>query len=127
MPKRTATEQLLENLNRLLQVHGISQAELARRARMTQRTVNHTFRSVEEGHSPTLTTIEKLARSFDLSVAELLSPDLKVDQSFHRGEMRILSRQLARLVDSFLAASPQGRLELLRVAEEEAIRGQRED
>jgi transcriptional regulator with XRE-family HTH domain len=121
MAKR-ATDQLLENLNALLAAHGISQAELARRARMSQTTVSGLFRGLENGSSPRLETIEDVARGFGVSVLQLMSPGLKIAEPETASSLRVLSKQLGRLTEDFLSSDDTGRQEILRMAEGQASR-----
>lgn len=118
MPKNSSLNALLENLNSLLRAQGISRAELARRARMPQTTVNRVFNALEDRISPTLETLEGLSRGFRVPLASLLSGAPLPASSTPQDSPRSLSRQLARLTEDFLLSDADGRAEILRKADE---------
>ena len=115
---KSLLETLLMNLNALLQAQGISQAELARRARMPQRTVNRVFNALEDRMSPGLETLEGIARGLGVPIASLLSGEIEITQQSHAESPRLLSRQIGRLTEDFLLSDTEGRKEILRKAEE---------
>jgi transcriptional regulator with XRE-family HTH domain len=68
--------------------------------------------------SPTLETVELLARALGLSISDLLSdesPKIEPPSPSSR-----VARELGRVVEDFLVASPQGRRRIAKVAAEEA-------
>jgi len=124
--RRSAIQSLLENLRAALQSQGISQAELARRARIPQTTLNRIFHSLEHGVSPTLETVDRLAHGLKVSAAELLTDGVS-SRLTSTDSPYLVARQIARLTEDFLLSSEVGRKEILRVAEDSAARNANEE
>ncbi len=122
MPKNAALETLIENLNALLRAQNISRAELARRARMQQTTVNRVFNALEDQLSPTLETLEGLSRGLRVPLSSLLSGAPLPESPTPQESPRSFSRQLARLTEDFLLSDSEGRKEILTKADECATR-----
>ena len=117
-----STDRLVSNLNVLLRTLNISQAELARRARIPQTTLNRIFHSKDNPFSPNLRTLDSLARGLKVSIAELFGSEPGEIEGHITDLPRMVSRQVARLVKDFLLANGGDRTEILRFAEDRANR-----
>lgn len=131
---RTASEVFVENLLALVNAHGLSQAELARRARTPLSTINRVFHWHENRVAMSLETIESIARGLQVPVATLLTergsahappPYAVLASPVSRLRGRQIARQVGRLTEDFLQCCDEGRQEVLRVAEECAARADR--
>jgi transcriptional regulator with XRE-family HTH domain len=119
---RTVAEILLANLDSLAQAQGLSQSALAKRAGVSQKTVNNLFNSLENGISPTLDTLDAVSRALRVSVADLLAGTSIPPVGAPIGEPHLLARQIARLAEDFLLSSEDGRRDILKLADECANR-----
>lgn len=102
-----------KNLQRLMDHHGLSQNELAKRSGVGQRTLSTLLdqkRPLEM--NPRSTTIQQLAEYFDVPSWILLIPDLPLDL--------LTDKRLAQLVERYRDSGNQGRESIDRVAEMEA-------
>ncbi len=69
MDRKTSARKLGSNIKKLRLDKGMSQGDLCKQIRADRSYVSH----LENGNkNPTLATIEKLARAFSVSIAELL-------------------------------------------------------
>lgn len=113
---------LLSNLNALSEATGYSQTEVARQSGLAQKTVNNLFRSLETGTSPKLETIEQLAKAFNITVAELLSPKMIAIEPVQYTVTNTLPKTLGRLIEDFLQSDKKGQKEILFTAQAESER-----
>lgn len=104
---QTPLDTLADNVNALLKRDGLSQRELAGRARIKDpKNISNLCRGA---HSPKLDTIEKIAKVFGLEAADLLQPG-----AANRAPTRGGSQRLMTL---YAAASEPGRAAIMQVAE----------
>ena len=106
---RSAQQTLSENLRYLLKRNGWSEAELARRSGVSQKTVNN---AVNMTKSTKIETAEALAKPFGLESWHLTLPDLPSD--IESGGM------MTSLIKSYLMSSDDSRLHIVAIAEREA-------
>lgn len=125
MPQPSALDTLLKNLHALLEAQGISQAELARRARMPQTTVSRVFKALEDRVSPRLDTMESMARGLRVPLEALLSGGPVPQPSEQISSPHTLARQLARLTEDFMLSDESGRREILANADDCANKASR--
>ena len=104
LPRRV----LARNLRHLMRLQGISETELAKKAKISQKSVNNI---VNEVHSPKLDIVESLAAVFGLNAWHLIMPNLPEDL--------ILSPTISKLFDSYTKATPEGRQLIDMIAERE--------
>lgn len=117
----TSSAALLQNLTALLERHGLSQAEFARRSGVPATTLNRVINDLEGGLSPRLDTVEAIAQGFGLTVGDLLSGAVP-EGGTPADPPHNLARQLSRLVEDFVVCDAAGRIAVLRAAEENAAR-----
>ena len=67
---------LVANIKALLVARGISQTQLAKRARVGQKTVNNLMNLLS---APTIDTVSRLADALDVHIWELVSPSLSAE------------------------------------------------
>jgi transcriptional regulator with XRE-family HTH domain len=103
---------LARNLQRLMDHHELSQAQLGKKSGVGQRTLS-TLLDVEHPLeiNPRSTTIDQLATYFGIPSWQLLVPNLSIDL--------LLSNRLAELITNYTNASDQGRKTIDRIAESE--------
>lgn len=103
---------LRDNVARLMAASGDSQAAVAARGLISQRSVGNvlTYGKTHETE-PTLRTVDGLAKAFDLPTWLLFVPDCPIDL--------LSSNTLAKLINLFAAAPEDGRDMIFRVAESE--------
>lgn len=107
--KLTTTEAVAKNLRRLMDVHGLTQAQVAKRAGVSQRHISNILNAVQE---PGIEKINKIARAFGLHGWQLQMPNLPEDL--------LLGDVVTRVMDALTQASPDGREMIGRLAEREA-------
>lgn len=107
-----AIKGLADNVRRLMEIDGLSQQKLAKRAGLAQRTVSDLLSyGRTSSKSPTLSTIEKIAASFDVPTWLIQVPHLPDDL--------LRSHRLSRLVENYVEAPERGRENVDRIAESE--------
>lgn len=103
---------LASNLHRLMDHHKLSQAELARKSGVGQRTLSTLLDTANILEiNPRSTTIEQLATFFQIPSWQLLIPDLPLEL--------LMSQRLSRLVENYRDAPEEGRANIHRIAESE--------
>ena len=115
----SASKTLRENLLRVIETEGISQSELARRTGTQARAINRLVGDTGGLHSPTLETLEQLAKGLQVSVSELLAPGFKPQSTRSAVEPDtppLVVKQLSRLLEDFLACDADGRKQILALA-----------
>lgn len=125
MPQPSALDTLLKNLHAVLEAQGISQAELARRARMPQTTVSRVFKALEDRVSPRLDTLESIARGLRVPLEALLVGGPAPQPSEQTASPHSLARQLGRLTEDFMLSDEIGRREILAKANDCANKASR--
>lgn len=103
-------ETLARNVRTLMRANQMSERDLASKAKVAQKTVNNILNQTK---SPTLETVDKIARVFGLNLWHLIMPDLP-------DELLKPNSSIAKLYTSYRDASPEGRNMIDRVAEREA-------
>jgi transcriptional regulator with XRE-family HTH domain len=122
---KTSSEALLRNLTGLLASHGITQAEFARRAGVPATTLNRVVNELESGLSPRLETVESIAKGFGITVSALLAGEELPAGAHLAATPNAVARQLSRLVEDFLYSDEDGKMEVLRAAEQAAAAAER--
>lgn len=103
---------LAENVRRLVDASGDSQAVIAKRGGISQRNVGNVYNyGLTHDTSPTLRTVAGLAKAFEVPVWMLFLPDMPLEGA--------LGRQLATLVETFGQLPAEPRQNVLRVADAE--------
>jgi len=101
LPRATSAA-IAANLKALMDIKGLSQAELARQAGIAQRTISTLLDTSDPTASnPRSKTLDQLAAYFGMPTWQLLIPNLPIDV--------LLSKGLARLVHGYRDASPTDR------------------
>ncbi len=104
---------LADNLRRLMDAGGDSQMEVAKRGGLAQRSVSNVLTyGVKHDTSPTVRTVDGLARAFKLHTWLLFLPHLSVELA--------KSGELEDLLTAYLHSSDEGRRNIKRIADGEA-------
>lgn len=106
-------ETLARNLQFLMDLHGYTEAVVAKRADVSQKSVNNLL---HQRHPPNLEVVDKVAGAFGLNLWQIILPNLPRDVTREGGT-------LAKLVDSYLEANNEGQKLVLQLAEREAKYG----
>jgi len=123
---RSTTEILLSNLDKLSKHTGLSQTEIARRCGLAQKTVNNLYRSAISEASPKIDTIDKIAKTFNLTAAELLSPDMAIAGPVKKVTIsNALPKTLGSLIEDFLQLDAMGQASVVNTTKREYERTQR--
>lgn len=113
MARRTPPrDSLIRNIDYLMRAEKLSEAALAKRSGIAQKTINNIRNGIS---APTLDTIEALAAAFNLSGWHIIMPGLP--------EELIAGKSIERLCRAYVAASEKGRSYIDHVAEREATYG----
>lgn len=107
--KKTTTQALSDNLRMLMERTEMSQAELAKKSGVSQRTISNILAGT---HEPGIEIVDKIARVFGLEGWKLQMRDLPPD---------LLGNDMVEQTLGALAqANPAGREMIVRLAEREA-------
>lgn len=106
-----AVEQLQKHVRALMKAEGWSQADLARRAKVSPKTISN---MVNAKHSSQIGNIAKVASVWNLAAWQLLSPA-------NPDDLRA-GKPLDKLLQNYVSASERGQEAIDRVAETEADR-----
>ena len=100
------------NLQRLMDHHGLSQAELARKTGVGQSTLSKLL-NIEDpsAMNPRSSTVEQLADFFDVPGWQLMVPDMPLEL--------LLSKRFTKLIENYRDAPEAGRTQVERIAESE--------
>lgn len=103
---------LAHNLQRLMDHHGLSQAELGRKSGIGQRTIS-TLLDLQNPSAinPRASTLEQLADYFGIPGWQLLVPDMPLEL--------LLSKRFTKLIENYRDAPDSGRAQVERIAESE--------
>jgi transcriptional regulator with XRE-family HTH domain len=107
--KLTTTEAVAKNLRRLMEMRGLTQPQLAKKAGVAQRTISNILSASNE---PGIEKINKIARVFGLQGWQLQMPNLPDDM--------LTDGRVTRVIDALTRATPEGREMIERLAEREA-------
>jgi transcriptional regulator with XRE-family HTH domain len=121
---RSTIEILLNNLDKISKHSGLSQTEIARRCGLAQKTVNNLFRSISSDISPKIDTIDKIAKTFNLTAAELLSPDMTIADSAKDIKLNAVPGALGALIEDFLRLDEMGQAVVVSTTKRESKRRQ---
>jgi transcriptional regulator with XRE-family HTH domain len=110
-PASAANElQLGPRIRALRQARNITLRELAGRAGVTESFLSQVEREVT---SPSIASVQRIARGLDLSIAELFTEDAPHGRIVRRSERRRLSYPGLRAVDEFLTSGLDGRMQVI--------------
>lgn len=100
------------NLQRLMDHHGLSQAELARKTGVGQSTLSKLLNTDDpSAMNPRSSTVEQLADFFGVPGWQLLVPDMPLEL--------LLSKRFTKLIENYRDAPAEGRKQVERIAESE--------
>lgn len=100
------------NLQRLMDHHGLSQAELARKTGVGQSTLSKLLNTEDpSAMNPRSSTVEQLADFFDVPGWQLMVPDMPLEL--------LLSKRFTKLIENYRDAPDSGRAQVERIAEGE--------
>src|SRR5215210_1101566 len=102
--------QLGPRIRTLRQGRGITLRELAQRARVTESFLSQVEREVT---SPSIATVQRIARGLDLAIAELFVEDAPHGRLVRRGERRRIAYPGLGAIDEFLTSNMSGRLQVI--------------
>jgi transcriptional regulator with XRE-family HTH domain len=102
---------LADNVKRLMDHHQLTQTSLAKKAGVSQRNVSNLIKA-ESPHSPTLKTVEDIAKVFKLQTWHLLLPGAPIDL--------LINTCIEKVVFNYATASKEGRDMINRVSDREA-------
>ena len=106
-----ATElQLGPRIRSLRQARKVTLRELAERAGVTESFLSQVEREVT---SPSIASVQRIARALDLGIAELFVDDAPLGRVVRRAERRRIAYPGLGAVDEFLTVGRQGRLEVI--------------
>jgi transcriptional regulator with XRE-family HTH domain len=106
-----ATElQLGPRIRALRQARNITLRELAGRAGVTESFLSQVEREVT---SPSIASVQRIARGLDLSIAELFTEDAPHGRVVRRSERRRIAYPGLGAVDEFLTSGLEGRLQVI--------------
>lgn len=95
----------------------MSQNQFAQLSGVPSSSLNRLLNTSADEMSPTLATVEAIARGFGVDPIELLQGDM---QPAPQVPPRMLAKQLSRLIDDFLSCDTEARTRILRLAEQES-------
>lgn len=103
---------LADNLRRLMEASGDSQVKVAKRGGLSQRNVGNVVTyGTTHSTSPTVRTVDGLAKAFGLSPWMLFVPDLPLDL--------LETSRLDTLISNYIACADAGRSNIERTADSE--------
>ena len=107
----TATElQLGPRIRSLRQARNVTLRELAERAGVTESFLSQVERGVA---SPSIASVQRIARALGQSIAELFAADERVGSLVRAGERRRVVYQGLGAIDEFLTRSTDGKLQVI--------------
>jgi transcriptional regulator with XRE-family HTH domain len=102
--------QLGPRIRSLRQGRGITLRELAERAGVTESFLSQVEREVT---SPSIATVQRIARGLDLAIAELFVEDAPLGRLVRRSERRRIAYPGLGAIDEFLTSNMSGRLQVI--------------
>src|SRR4029079_11673055 len=110
-PAPASTElQLGPRIRALRQARGDTLRELAQRAGVTESFLSQVEREVT---SPSIASVQRIARALDLAIAELFVEEAPLGRVVRRGERRRIVYPGLKAVDEFLTSGLDGRLQVI--------------
>ena len=106
----TTELQLGPRIRALRLARNITLRELAGRAGVTESFLSQVEREVT---SPSIASVQRIARALDLAIAELFTEDVPHGRVVRRGERRRISYPGLGAVDEFLTSGLDGRMQLI--------------
>ena len=107
----TATElQLGPRIRSLRQARNVTLRELAERAGVTESFLSQVEREVT---SPSIASVQRIARALDLGIAELFVDDQPLGRVVRRAERHRIAYPGLKAVDEFLTLGKDGRLQVI--------------
>lgn len=107
----TATElQLGPRIRALRRARQVTLRELAERAGVTESFLSQVEREVT---SPSIASVQRIARALDLGIAELFVDEAPLGRVVRRGERRRIVYPGLNATDEFLTAGRDGRLQVI--------------
>lgn len=97
---------LAQNLQVLMEAHGITSPQLAKEAGVAPKTMNNFLKG---RYNPRLGNIEKVANFFGLTTWQLLVHDMTI--------MPAATKDVLQLIERFCSVSEEGRKAIMQVAE----------
>jgi transcriptional regulator with XRE-family HTH domain len=110
MVAETSDVDLGARIRTLRQARGATLRELASRAGVTESFLSQVERGVA---SPSIASVQRIARALDHSIAELFTEDAPVGRVVRANERRRVTYPGLRAVDEFLTRSTDGRLQVI--------------
>jgi transcriptional regulator with XRE-family HTH domain len=109
-PSATTELQLGPRIRALRQARNITLRELAERAGVTESFLSQVEREVT---SPSIASVQRIARALDLAIAELFTEDAPHGRVVRKGERRRIAYPGLGAVDEFLTSGLDGRLQVI--------------
>ena len=120
-----STARIVRKIELLMARTGVSQAQLARQAKVPVTTLNRLMLSQVRGagiassYSPTTDMVERIAKALGVTVATLISETGRdLAEPVVSANAFTLARDIGRLVEDFALASPEDRGRILSLASE---------
>jgi transcriptional regulator with XRE-family HTH domain len=110
VPPATTELQLGPRIRSLRQARSITLRELAERAGVTESFLSQVEREVT---SPSIATVQRIARGLDLAIAELFIEDEPHGRLVRQAERRRITYPGLGAVDEFLTSNMSGRLQVI--------------
>ena len=111
MEREAAKAVLSRNVRWLMADRKCTQERLAKRSGASQRTISNVL---TQKKTPTLDTVDRLAKAYNVTIWELLSPFLPDDMG--------TGTKINKLLENYLKADDQGKALILQLAERETSR-----
>jgi transcriptional regulator with XRE-family HTH domain len=102
--------QLGPRIRSLRQARNVTLRELAQRAGVTESFLSQVEREVT---SPSIASVQRIARALDLGIAELFVDDVPLGRVVRRAERRRIAYPGLKAVDEFLTIGKEGRLQVI--------------
>ena|SRR5579859_3727558 len=114
MEKLSTRQRIAKNLDFLMRKFERNELDVAKAAKMSQKTVNNLLHN---RHPAKVDTVERIAKAFSLEGWQLLLPELPetIDQL----------ESTKRLMENYLESSSEGQKIIAQIAEREATYGKR--
>jgi transcriptional regulator with XRE-family HTH domain len=109
-PAATPELQLGPRIRALRQARNITLRELAERAGVTESFLSQVEREVT---SPSIASVQRIARALDLAIAELFTEEAPHGRVVRRGDRRRITYPGLGAVDEFLTSGLDGRLQVI--------------
>jgi len=109
-PPATAELQLGPRIRALRQARGFTLRELAERAGVTESFLSQVEREVT---SPSIASVQRIARGLDLAIAELFAEEAPHGRVVRLADRRRIAYPGLRAVDEFLTSGLDGRLQVI--------------